>query len=459
MTGSLPGRTLPLRRWLAIALVTIVILPILATGTVVFHLAGHSPDVDDIDRAVALLRRDVDRWSDPAWQAQTTTTLASEGLDFILVEGDREIYRSVADPLAAGDASKRVERVTIADSDPPRTAYIVGDEIIGPPEAVRTWLVPAVGLSTLILTLVGIAWFLGRTVVMPLAATSAAALQVASGNLDVELPSSRVREVADVNAAFEAMSGALRTSLQQQATLEQERRLFVGAVAHDLRTPLFALRGYLEGLQRGIADTPEKRAHYLAVAQEKADALERLIADLFAYTRMEYLNQTPSREPIDLGALMNRLVEGLRPQADTKGVQIEIDTSAGGCTVEGDAHLLTRAVENLLDNALRFTPSGGRVEVACRPSAEGVRFAVADTGPGIPEQDLPHIFSPLFRGETSRNRRTGGAGLGLTTARRILRAHGGDLIARNRVEGGAIFIGTLPRSQTKSLPAAQGGHD
>ena len=137
---------------------------------------------------------------------------------------------------------------------------------------------------------------IGRYVIRPLEAMSQAARQIAGGGLDFELPISRVREVAEVRAAFEAMGEGLRASIGRQAALEEERRFFVGAIAHDLRTPLFTLRGYLEGLERGLATSPEKVAHYIAVCRQKADQLERLVADLFAYTRAEYLEQTVQRE-------------------------------------------------------------------------------------------------------------------------------------------------------------------
>src|SRR5690606_24340403 len=122
---------------------------------------------------------------------------------------------------------------------------------------------------------------------------------------------------------------------------EQERRMFVSALVHDLRTPLFSLRGSLEGLATGIAATPEKRARYIAVAQEKADALERLIADLFAFTRLEYLDEEPQRAPVDLAAFLPRLVEGMRPRAETKGVRLALDAGPAR-VVSADEHLLTR---------------------------------------------------------------------------------------------------------------------
>jgi signal transduction histidine kinase len=112
--------------------------------------------------------------------------------------------------------------------------------------------------------------------------------------------------------------------------------------------------------------------------------------------------------------------------------------------VDGDPHLLTRAIENLLDNALRHTPGGGVIRITCHDGDTTITFSVADTGPGIPPDDLPRIFSPLFRADTSRSRSTGGAGLGLVITQRILRAHGGVISASNRLTGGAIFSVHLP---------------
>ena len=109
--------------------------------------------------------------------------------------------------------------------------------------------------------------------------------------------------------------------------------------------------------------------------------------------------------------------------------------------------LLTRAVENLLDNAVRYTPEGGDIQVRWAQSHGQAEFSVADSGPGISPEDLAHIFAPLYRGETSRNRRTGGAGLGLAIARRLIRAHGGELTASNGPHGGAIFTAVLPMQE------------
>jgi signal transduction histidine kinase len=435
-----------MRRWLALALLVTFLVP--ACVIVAFAVASVGEDPhDEQGDAVEQIREGASLWNDPAWQEATSADVAEDDVAFILVEDGREIYRSTPDPFSGSDDDQNarvVERVVIPDSNPEQIAYVYADDDDGPPDEVPVEFIPLVGLTTLGLTLTGIAWFLGRTILRPLAATSQAARQVAGGDLDISLPRSRVREVDEVNSAFDAMSAALRTSLEEQAELEQERRLFVGAVAHDLRTPLFALRGYLEGLESGVAASPEQQTRYIATAREKADTLERLVSDLFDFSRLEYLDQTPRREPLDLADLLRKLAGEMQPLAAVHGVAIVFDEDASPCAISGDRHLLTRAIENLLDNALRFTPADGTVRITCGKTPSSMTFTIADSGPGIPPSDLPNIFNALYRGESSRNRRTGGAGLGLTIARRILLAHGGDLTAANRADGGAVFTGTLP---------------
>jgi signal transduction histidine kinase len=219
------------------------------------------------------------------------------------------------------------------------------------------------GLSAMIAMVFAI-FFVGfqmrRSVVMPLEAMSGTARRIAEGDLDLNLPISRVTEIAEVRTGFEVMVAGLREAFQKQAMLEEERRFFIGAIAHDLRTPLFALRGYLDGLEQGIAASPERIAKYVTVCKEKADQLDRLVSDLFAFTKLEYMEQTLHNEEIDMEQIMARSIDSLSPLAQDKNVSIVKVSPPSRCEIKGDPHLLERAMNNLLDNALRYTPSGVR---------------------------------------------------------------------------------------------------
>jgi signal transduction histidine kinase len=492
-------RTLSLRLWLILAVVAITGAGFLAQIGMAAPVSALEQQAEDARLADArqIIGADAAQWRDPAWRHRADASFAGLNLEAALFPTQLEpaappgqaIYATsgahrfldtgVQD--TAGAAVKQAPAQTQPDdaaqftfhrlviANPARSAsqlpvgvaFLWDTSPTQPAHGVLLgFLWAVVELSMFALTLAIVLWLIGQPVLRPLAAMNQAAEGIAGGDLNVSLPRTPVREIAEVSAALEGMSGALRQSLDRQTALEEERRLFVGAIAHDLRTPLFILRGHLKGLERGVAATPEKIAHYVAVSQAEADALERLIADLFAYTRLEYLEQTPERAPLELRVLLYQAVEGAQRQAAAKAITVTLDAQADGSCLLGDRHLLARAVENLLDNALRHTPQGGRITVGLTRQNALLVFTVADTGPGIAADDLPRLFTPLYRGEASRNRQTGGAGLGLAISRRILRAHGGDLTAANRAEGGAIFRGTLPvlrRVITAASSAAEVG--
>jgi signal transduction histidine kinase len=357
-------------------------------------------------------------------------------------------------------ASSTFREIAILDptapASRPRVQGIADLWLQPPPGAPPAWLPEAGAVTALLITLAAVALALGRLVVRPLAGMSGAARQIAAGNLEVRLPHSAAREVAEVARALETMSAGLREALGRQADLEQERRLFISAIAHDLRTPLFTLTGYLDGLRDGLARTPEKTEHYVAVCREQAATLERLVADLFAYARMEYLEQAIRREPLELGAVLRRAAEHLAPEAATRAIVIDLTGPGAPGPFMGDAQLMQRAVENLLDNAVQYTPVGGRISVRWRRQEDQLLFTIADSGSGISADDLPHLFTPLYRGAASRSRETGGAGLGLSIARRIVEVHGGALTAANGATGGAVFTGTLPASPQVEQASALG---
>lgn len=320
-----------------------------------------------------------------------------------------------------------------------------------PPNPAAAMAAAFAGL-VLALAVVGIA--MRKSMHRPLGGLSAAARQIADGDWDIRLPASGITEIEEVRAGFEAMAERLRLAGLQQAELEEERRFFVSAVAHDLRTPLFALRGYLDGLGQDVAQSPEQRARYIAVCQDKAAQLDRLVEDLFTFARMEHAESEPCRTEIDMKLLLLQALDNLGPRIRQKRLTVRVEPVGDPVTVIGDPHLLERALSNLLDNAVRHTPAEGSIVIRCEREAQRVAFAIRDTGAGFAPAELTRAFDPFYRGEASRNRATGGAGLGLAIAQRIIRRHGGELSAANGPSGGAVLSGWLPEapSMTESEP-------
>ena len=457
------GRTLPLRIWLIVAVAAVISAGFLAQVglTAVMKAWDQQAEIARLAEIRHILGTTPDAWYTRGWQHHAVSSLDSLGVDVALyripatrVDDQMPVASPVFDTAGAraylaadgveNDGTSTVfQRLVLGSDNAPAGLALLWLTEPAPGELPQV-LWPVVELGAFAFTLAIVVWLVGLPVLRPLAELSRAAENMAGGDLDVRLSSaSPVREIAEVSSALVGTGKALRDSLDKQAILEEDRRLFVAAVAHDLRTPLFMLRGYLKGLERGVAATPEKITHYLASCTAQADVLERRISDLFAFARLEYLDQQPERTLLEVGDLLDKTVEAARPLAAGKRIFLKLVGPEYPCFVLGDRHLLVLVVENLLDNALRHTPVGGSVTVRWRRSGGTVEFMVEDTGPGIDGQDMPHLFTPRYRGDASRDHDSDGAGLGLSIARRILRVHGGDLAAANAASGGAIFTATL----------------
>lgn len=302
----------------------------------------------------------------------------------------------------------------------------------------------AAAITGLTLSFFIVAYVMRKYILVPLEKMSLCARQIADGDLDTQIPSSKIAEIAEVHEGFNVMVDSLKKSIQKQVELEDERRFMIAAVVHDLRTPLFALRGYLDGLEQGIADSPEMKAKYLAVCKEKSAQLDRLVEELFTFVKTEDQVIELNGDMVDLSLVLKNSIESLVPRAQQKNLSLIADNMASDCNIKGDSHLLERAMNNLIDNAVRYTPENGEILVKCNRDDKQVTFTIQDTGEGFSSEDIQRVFEPLYRGEASRNRSTGGAGLGLTISQRIIIQHGGELVVGNHPEGGAILKGWVP---------------
>ncbi|HWI63516.1 MAG TPA: HAMP domain-containing sensor histidine kinase [Symbiobacteriaceae bacterium] len=451
-------RTFSIRTWLIAGIAAMVVVAYVGVGVVAYINEMVAPaGRTEVERLApgesTLLMQEVEaayaRWGDPAWQAEIGPRLTAAGLGVRLSSPDDRVIFLQANVRTSGyrvighfgsariyDGGGLVGTASWWDlrETPENTAET----------RIAVW--EQYGIPIAIVVIVGATiWFFvslaSRAVLGPVKAAARAAEHVNSGDLNVDLPFTRVRELNDFAGAFARMRDGLRESLAGQAAMEQERRLFIAAMAHDLRTPLTSVRGYLEGIRDGVARTPDMLERYVRVALEKTTALERLVDGLFNYSRTEYLSQAPQAEPLELGAFVSGVLSGMQPQA--KGIALSTDPTPEPVTVNGDPAMLQRVLDNLLDNALRYTPAGGQVTVGWRGEAEHTKIWVQDTGPGVPPEDLERVFDPLYRSDKARSTRTGGAGLGLAIARRLVEAHGGTITAAN--DGGARFTITLPR--------------
>lgn len=430
---------------------TILCLFIILTFPWVFYVGGHILETksfnlgmdesqqENMEAITHLIETNTDKWKSPAWQDQLSGQLEKADMGVSILSGsNQDIFQTDSE---RGPSFASVEQFSIIQD-----GQVLGRVVIYQDNSKVTQIIAV--SSGLIVAILVITYAMRRYILTPLEKTGLCARQIAEGDLDIQLPSSRISEIAEVHDGFTIMVDSLKKSFQKQGELEAERKFVITAVAHDLRTPLFALRGYLDGLEQGIADSPEKKARYLAVCKEKSAQLDRLVEDLFTFAKTEYQEVKLSENRIDLCLILKNSIESLHLQAKQKGVSFITEHLKTDCFIKGDSHLLERALNNLLDNAVRHTPRNGEIFITCNREYNQVTFMIQDTGDGFSMGDLPRVFEPLYRGEASRNRSTGGAGLGLTISQRIIRQHGGELVVGNNPEGGAILKGWLPLSNS-----------
>jgi two-component system phosphate regulon sensor histidine kinase PhoR len=234
--------------------------------------------------------------------------------------------------------------------------------------------------------------------------------------------------------------------ITKQKKLEAVRKEFVANVSHELRTPLSIIKGYAETLVDGHLDMPEvDRDRFLRTIERHAERLNSLIEDLLTLSRLESASAGLRREPVVLARLLTTILDDYRARPAAAGRRLEHNLDP----VIGELHLdplkITQALENLLDNALKYTPPTALVHVSARRSGPGeVEVAVRDNGPGIPAADLPHIFERFYRVDKGRSRDKGGTGLGLSIVKHIIQLHGGQVRAESTEGQGSVFYFTLP---------------
>jgi two-component system phosphate regulon sensor histidine kinase PhoR len=226
--------------------------------------------------------------------------------------------------------------------------------------------------------------------------------------------------------------------------LERVRRDFVANVSHEFKTPLTAIQGFAETLLNGALDDKANRKRFVEIIREHARRLARLTDDLLKLSRIEAGRLELEIRSVPVEALVNGCVETTRLKAQSRGIQIQVDLQKSAKAVRGDGAQLAEVLQNLLDNAVLYTPSGGRVEVLSRSEGPDVVFTVTDTGIGVPESDLERIFERFYRVDAARSREAGGTGLGLSIARHIVDAHGGRIWVESAVGLGSRFHFSIP---------------
>jgi two-component system sensor histidine kinase BaeS len=279
-----------------------------------------------------------------------------------------------------------------------------------------------------------LATWLARSTGKRLGDLADAAGAIAGGDLSARAPVEGSDEVTEVAAAFNDMAVQIESGRQRE-------RDFLMSVGHDLRTPLTTIRGYSEALATDELDA-EDLPRVAAVLEGQSDRLARLVEDIMLLSRLEAREFTLRLEEVDLAAHLKEVAEAYRDRADEARVALRLDFDASAL-VEVDPDRMGQIAGNLVENALRYTPEGGTVELRLRQADEAMEFAVADTGPGIAPEDLPHVFDRLYVASHYRPVRPEGSGLGLNIVKELTEAMGGTVIVESALGRGTTVTVTL----------------
>ena len=284
-------------------------------------------------------------------------------------------------------------------------------------------------LAGLLLALL-LSYLLTRRLLRPLSEMVTATREVASGNFATRVEVTARDEVGELGSAFNRMADSLER-------LEKLRKTMVADVAHELRTPLTNLRGYLEGLSDGVLP-PEKET--FAMLQQENLRLVNLVEDLQQLARADAADAFLDLRPLELGKLIEEIVTLYRANFDERRIAVSCTVDPPGATVCADRDKLLQALRNLLENAWKYTPVGGRLAVTVKAEGDGITASFANSGPPIAAEDLPFIFERFYRADRSRSREAGGAGLGLAIVKQIVEAHGGKVGAESDAEHTCIWF-------------------
>ena len=268
---------------------------------------------------------------------------------------------------------------------------------------------------------------------------------VNAGKLEVNVPVVSQDEVGELAKTFNAMVHRLKESLDREREMERTRRELIEAVSHDLRTPLSSIRAMIESINDGVVTDEETIKRYLNTAQSEIESLTQLVNDLFELSQIDAGLLQLHTDSIYLQQLIPDTVETMQAQAASYHLTLDGEVEKELSPVTVDSRRIQRVLYNLIQNAIRYTPADGLISVHAMDIGDAVEVQVADTGEGIPADDLSRVFERSYRSGKSRSRQSGGAGLGLSIAKGIVEAHGGSIRVNSELGKGSVFSFTLPK--------------
>jgi two-component system sensor histidine kinase BaeS len=360
-------------------------------------------------------------------------TLPASALGDVELDDERQVTFEFTPPGGDQRLIAAAQPVRLVQGTPPFGHLVVAKPVT---ELREQWLT-LLGRLTLALA-VGIVlsaalfWWLSHRLTGPVLALSRATQQVAAGRYDIAIPDARGSdEISQLTDRFRRM-------VEQLAEAEKLKRSFLMSVSHELRTPLTAIRGHVEAVREGIVSEPEQVEASLEIVAAETDRLERLVGDVLDLAKLQAHRFTVRNEEVDLGRVLDHAYGAFAEEARRREIDYRIDGDGEAPVIVSDGDRVLQVVSNLLSNAFRWTPDGGRIDLAIAASNGAVRVDVVDSGPGVPLNERERIFDPFISHDVN------GTGLGLPIARELAFALGGRIELESDARGGSCFRLVLP---------------
>lgn len=307
-------------------------------------------------------------------------------------------------------------------------------------------------LVILIFTSVSVGLWIYRSVATPLVKLRKATQNIKDGNLDFVLDVEGADEFAELCRDFEEMRRRLKESAEEKLVLDKENKELISNISHDLKTPITAVKGYVEGIMDGVADTPEKMDRYVRTIYNKTVEMDHLINELTFYSKID-TNRIPyTFSKLNVEDYFSDCAEEVGLELETRGIQLcyanYVDSDV---QVIADGEQIRRVIHNIISNAIKYMDKGkgmkGIIQIRVKDVGDFVQVEIEDNGKGIAAKDLPYIFERFYRTDVSRNSAKGGSGIGLSIVRKILEDHGGKVWATSREDIGTIMYFVLRKYQ------------
>lgn len=268
-----------------------------------------------------------------------------------------------------------------------------------------------------------------------------AADRMREGELDFEILACREKELDELSQSLESVRQRLKVAAAAAETAQSERGLLMANLSHDMRTPITAIKGYVEGIRDGIANTPEKQQHYLNIIYSKSLVLEKLVRSMTDFSEYELGRMQYHFEYVELRAFLCELGEEYHQEAQENGMTFTSDLPDGAFWVTADRNKLKRVLDNLMSNAIKYGRAGGAIHFTAEPYEGGLVLQLSDNGSGIGREAMAHVFDSFFREDTARSSAVPGSGLGLAICRSIVDSHHGKIwLTGEKGEGTRAFV-------------------